>query len=105
MPDREEDFRETVANIPNIKLVSIDYKNAEAVFEFTPKTDFPGAKPDQYLQRLDQLIKQGSHNTFGIKLLRTIPADKLELIEIKVVGLDCKACSLALYETINKLEG
>ena len=43
--------------------------------------------------------------TFGAKPLRTTSLDKLKLIEIPVAGLDCKACSLAAYEAVYKLEG
>jgi hypothetical protein len=31
--------------------------------------------------------------------------DTLKLIEIPVAGLDCKACCLAAYESIYKLDG
>ena len=34
-----------------------------------------------------------------------VPLAKLKLIEIPVGGLDCKACSLAAYEAIYKIEG
>lgn len=105
MPDREEDLREVVSKIPNVKLASIDYKNAEATFEFIPKVAFPTAKPNEVMQRLDQQIKMISHSTFGLKPPRTNSAEKLKWIEIKVVGLDCKACSLAAYEAVAKLDG
>ena len=39
------------------------------------------------------------------RLLRTTPLEKLKLIEIPVVGLDCKGCSYAAYEMIFKLPG
>src|SRR5262249_16441621 len=56
-------------------------------------------------QRFENLLRTASGHTFAIKPLRTIPLDKLQLIEIPVAGLDCKACSLAAYEAIYKLEG
>ena len=37
--------------------------------------------------------------------LRTIATDKLKRIEIPIVGLDCKACSLAAYEIVARLKG
>ena len=40
-----------------------------------------------------------------MKPLRTIERDKLKRIEIPIVGLDCKACSLAVYEMVYKLQG
>lgn len=105
MKEREQDLREAVEKIPNVKLVSIDFANAEAAFEYDPAQAFPGAKPDQIVQRFDNLLKNASTHTFGIKPLRSVPMEKLQLIEISVGGLDCKACSLAAYEAVYKLPG
>ena len=106
MPEREADFRQfLVEKLPDIKLVSIDYDRAEAVFDFDAAKLFPGAKPDQLLQRLDNLVRTNSNSTFGIKPLSTMPREKLERVEIPVAGLDCKACSLALYEIVYRLDG
>jgi len=105
MPDREADFREVMETVPDVKVVSIDYKNAEATFEFIPQKISPGAKPEQVLQRIDNLVKTASNSTFTLKPLRKAPIEKLKWIDIPVVGLDCKACSYALYEIVAKLEG
>ena len=105
MPERERDLREAMEKVPQIKLVSIDFKNAEATFEYDPAKVFPGAKPEQVVQRFDNLLKSASNSTFGIKPLRSLPLEKLRLIEIPVAGLDCKACCLAAYESVYKLEG
>ena len=43
MKEREQDLREAVAKIPEVKLVSIDFNNAEATFDYAPATAFPGA--------------------------------------------------------------
>jgi cation transport ATPase len=51
------------------------------------------------------LLRSASRSTFGIKPLRSIPLEKLRLIEIPVAGLDCKACSLGAYEAIYRLDG
>lgn len=104
-PDREDDLREVMKKLPGIKLVSIDFKNAEALFGYSPATVFPKAKPDEVIKQFDNMIRFASNGTFGIKPIRTILDDKLKLIEIPVVGLDCKACSLAAYEAIYKLDG
>ena len=39
-----------------------------------------------------------------VKPLRSVPLEKLKLIEIPAAGLDCKACCWAAYESIYKLE-
>src|SRR5262245_31298410 len=104
-PDREQDLRDVVAKIADVKLMKVDVENAEAKFEYEPMKLFPGAKPEQFLQRFDNPLRSASTHTFGVKPLRTTPLDKLQLIEIGVAGLDCKACCLAAYEAIAKLDG
>ena len=103
--DREADLRETFKQLPEFKLVSIDFKNAEASFEYDLAKVFPNAKPEQVIERFDNLLRQASRHTFGVKPLRSLPKDKLTLIEIPVVGLDCKGCSLGAYDAIYRLPG
>ncbi len=105
MKGREQDLREAVAKIPHIQLVNIDFENAEATFIYDPAKAFPGTKTEQIVERFNNLLKSASHHTFGVKPLRSVPLEKLRLIEIPVAGLDCKACSLAAYEAIYRLEG
>lgn len=103
--DREPDLREVFENLPGFKLVSIDFDNAEIAVEYDPKTALPGAKPDQYVPQFDNKLRQATRGTFGIKPLRTVPRDKLEAVEITIGILDCKACGLAVYEMVNKVDG
>jgi cation transport ATPase len=103
--DREQDLREVVEKMPQVKLLSIDFANAEANFEYDAAKLFPGAKPEQLVQRFDSLLRSASSHTFGIKPLRSAPLEKLQLIEIPVAGLDCKACCLGAYEAVYKLDG
>ncbi len=109
LPERERDlkdlFEQHADKFPNIKLVSIDFANAEASFDYEPAKVFPGAKPEQVVQRFDDMLRNATRHTFGVKPLRTIERDKLKRIEIPIVGLDCKACSLAVYEMVYKLQG
>jgi copper chaperone CopZ len=105
MKEREQDLREAVEKMPQVKLVSVDFANAEATFEYDPAKAFPGAKPAQVPERLDNLLKSASNHTFGVKPLRSAPLDRLREVEIPVAGLDCKACCLAAYEAIYTLEG
>ena len=85
--------------------MSIDFANAEAGVDYDPAKAFPGANPEQVVERFDNLLRGASNHTFGVKPLRTVEKDKLKLVEIPVVGLDCKACSLAVYEMVYKLKG
>jgi copper chaperone CopZ len=104
-PDREADLREVMLKIPDAKLISIDYANAEAVFEYDPTKSFDKAKPEKIPERLDNAVRTNSNSTFAIKPLSTIPKDKLQKIEIGVVGLDCKGCAFAAYESVARIEG
>jgi hypothetical protein len=103
--EREQDLRLAFEKIADVKLVGIDFKNAEVILDYVPTKIVPGAKPGQVLQKVDSLIKTASNNTFGVKPLQTIPQEKLKLVVIPVAGLDCKACCLAAYEAIYRLEG
>lgn len=104
--EREQDLKDVFAErLPHFKLVSIDYENAEASFDYDPAIVFPGAKPEQIVERFDNELRNATRYTFGAKPLRTIPKDKLKRIEIGIVGLDCKACSLAAYEIVFRLKG
>ena len=38
-------------------------------------------------------------------VLPKLPREKLQKLELAVVGLDCKACSFAAYQTVMRLEG
>ncbi|MBY0522130.1 MAG: heavy-metal-associated domain-containing protein [Gemmataceae bacterium] len=102
---RETDLRDAFAEVDGIKLVEIDFANAEATLEYVPAKVFPNAKPEQVIQRLDAMLKSASRHTFGIKPLRSTPKEKLKFIEIAVGGCDCKACALAAYEAVYKLDG
>lgn len=105
-PDREKDLRDVFEQkLPQFKLLSIDFKNAEASFDYDPAKTFPGAKPEQIVERFDNELRNATRHTFGAKPLRTIEKDKLKLIEIPIVGLDCKACSFAVYEMVYRLKG
>ncbi len=104
-PDRQDDLREVMTKLPEVKLMSIDYKHAEAEFAYDAEKLFNRPNPEQLIERFDNLLRSHSAGTFGIKPLCTTPKDKLMLIEIPVLGIDCKGCSLAAYEAISGIEG
>jgi copper chaperone CopZ len=105
MKEREQDLREAVEKIPHVKLVSIDFKSAEATFTYDRAKAFPGAKQEQVVARFNDLLRAASNHTLGIKPLRNVPLDRLRRVEIAVAGLDCKACCLAAYEAVYQLDG
>jgi len=105
-PEREQDFKDLCTEkLARFKLISVDYANAEATFDYDPAKEFPGANPAQIIERFDNELRNASRSTFGARPVRTMPKEQLQLIEIPIVGLDCKACSLAVYEIIYRLPG
>jgi copper chaperone CopZ len=105
-PEREQDFKELCAEkLAKYKLVSIDYANAEATFAYDPAKEFPGAKPEQVIERFDNEVRNVSRSTFGIRPMRMKSREELQLAEFLIAGLDCKACSLAVYEILLRQKG
>src|SRR5262245_8084975 len=92
--EREADLKESVQKMTGITLVSIDFDNGEATFEYDAAKVFKDSKPKDYIERFDNLLRQSSHHTFGAKALSTTPKDKLTRVEIGVAGNDCQGCNL-----------
>ena len=91
--------------IPEIKLIGVDFKTSEATFMYDADKLFNKSNSEQLIERFDNLLRNHTLGTFGIRAACTIPKDKLTLVEIPVVGLDCKGCCLAAYESIYRLDG
>jgi hypothetical protein len=104
-PDRTDDLREELKQWPEVTLVSVDYKTAEAEFSFEMAKVFPGTKPAQLTEQFDNRLRNLSRGTFGIRALPTVPRDKWQVVEIPIVGLDCKGCSLGAYDAVFRLKG
>lgn len=105
-PDRVDDLEQLFAEtVTDVKLLNVDYDRAEATFEFDGEKLFVTKKPEQVLERFDNLVRQASSGTFSVRPLSTVSPEKLTRIEITIAGLDCKACSLAAYEAVAKLDG
>ncbi len=104
-PGRETALRTAIETLPNVKLVSLDFEHAEAVFSYVPTVAFHDTKPEDITQEFDNRIRNAAHHTLGIAPFITTPHDKLTRIEISVIGLDCQACALATYEAIYRIDG
>lgn len=105
-PDRVQDLHELLRDAPSVKLHAVDYQTATAFIEYDPTSDlFRAAKPEQLIERMDTLIRTNTRGMFQVKPLSDIPQESLQRVQIDIVGLDCKACSLAVYEMVAKLDG
>lgn len=102
---REAVLREALAELPDFKLIDINFAEAEVTLEFDPQKLFPGQKPERVTELVSDKVRGATHSTFAIKPRRTIPRDKLEAVTIPAFGCDCKACGLAAYEAVANVEG
>jgi copper chaperone CopZ len=103
--EREAALREAVGKIPDLELKSIDFDRAEATFAYDPAVFFKGVKEKDRVERFNNLLRQASSHTFGVRANGDVAWDKLTLVEIPVAGLDCRACELAAYEILYRIEG
>jgi len=111
-PEREADLRESISQISEITLVSLDQSKAEVTLRYDPEKIFPPAKnkqaaptPDKILARLDHLLGAASMRTFSVTERSALPAEKLTKVEIPIGVLDCKGCRYAAYIAVAKLDG
>jgi copper chaperone CopZ len=102
---REGELRQVLEDLPGVELVSLDFEHGEGTFCFDPAKAFPGTKPQDIVTRFNEKLRSVSMGTFGIKPLSSTPHEKLQRVEIPIIGLDCRACSLAAYEAVAKLDG
>jgi copper chaperone CopZ len=102
IPERADDFRKLMQECPEAQLIDFDVETASATIVCARQNDAP---PEQMIQSLDNRVRHLSDHTFGLKSLSTIPREELERIEIPIIGLDCKACSFAVYQILAALDG
>ena len=55
--------------------------------------------------RVHNRIGQLSRSTFGARAQSITPRNKWETVEFPIYGLDCMACSLAVYQIMIQAEG
>ena len=103
--DREADLREAFKELPEFKLVAIDFDHAEITLEFAPAKLFPNQKPERVTELVNDKVRLVTYHTFGVKSRSAVARDKLKEVVIPVAGLDCKACCLAAYEIVARDDG
>jgi hypothetical protein len=103
--DREADLRAAFKELPDFKLLAVDFDHAEVTLEFTLGTVFPGQKPERVTELVNDKVRSITHATFGIKPRSAVARDRLKEVVVPVAGLDCKACCLAAYEIVAQVDG
>jgi hypothetical protein len=104
-PEREADLREAAKKMADVTLSAVDYEKSEVTFAYDPAKMQKGAKPEQVRSHIENLLRNASNHTFGLKPLSTIPREKLKRVEIAVGVLDCKACGFGLYSIVMGVPG
>ena len=104
-PAREADLKDAVKKIAGVELVSIDFDSSEVVFSYDVQKLLGKGTDKQLIERFDNLLRNASTSTFGVKPVCATPKEKLTRIEIPVLGLECQACCLSAYEAIFKIDG
>lgn len=103
---RGDELQRALMQIPEVKLSSFDRDQAEVTLAYDPNCDLlKNVKPEQLVERLSNRLRELTRHTMGLKALSEVPRDKLERIEIPILGLDCQACCLAAYESLAQTEG
>ena len=110
-PSREEDLREEVKTMPGVEIAALSFDTAEVTFRYDLAqlvTNYNAKKPptpEAITKRLEELLRTASNGTFSLLPPSTLPADKLQKIEIQCGLLDCKGCRYGAYIAVAKLVG
>ena len=108
---REQDLRDQVKTMPEVELAALSVETAEVTFRYDPAKLMPGYNPkkppapEAITRRLEDLLRAASNGTFSLVPLSTLPADKLQKLEIQCGLLDCLGCRYGAYIAIAKLDG
>lgn len=109
-PDRQDDLKDVLANIPEMQLVSLDYNTTLVTFRYDPAALFaehPKKSPSdaEVLQRMNNLLNRESEGTFRLKPASDLPVEKLTKVQVPIGILDCKGCRYAAYNAIANVDG
>lgn len=110
-PERQQDLREVLKEVPEVQLVGVDMDSAEVTLRYDLAKLFPNIdakKPptaEQKLQRLNNLLASASHGSFRLVPISAVPKDSLTKLEIDIGILDCKACRYAAYRAAMGVDG
>ncbi|HET6881774.1 MAG TPA: DUF1592 domain-containing protein, partial [Pirellulales bacterium] len=105
-PHRADFFRQAMTQANDARLLSLAGDMAEAELAYDPDSDrFRGAKAEQLPERFDQLVRNLTEHTVAAKALSAVPLERIERLEIPLIGLDCEACSLGVYDILTRIDG
>jgi copper chaperone CopZ len=102
---RIEDFKQLIKPITEARLAQVDSAVSTATFWLDGQSElFRNATPQQQLERLDQKVRQATEHTIKLAALKS-DSPSLQAENFKIQGLDCRACSMAVAEILQSVEG
>jgi copper chaperone CopZ len=101
--EQSDSFNKALQRIDELRLVAINFEKAEATIQYADS--LASGTTSEITERLNQRVRQHTSGIFSLKTLGKIPHDQFEKVEIEIVGLDCKACSLAVHDLIVSIDG
>ncbi|MBL6725117.1 MAG: DUF1592 domain-containing protein [Rubripirellula sp.] len=101
--EQSDSFNKALQRIDELRLVAINFEKAEATIQYADS--LASGTTSEITERLNQRVRQHTSGIFSIQTLGKIPHDQFEKAEIEIVGLDCKACSLAVHDLIVSIDG
>jgi hypothetical protein len=112
-PDRVEAFKKYLAtreqfsgDKPPVVLEKVDYETSVATLRVDlARTGLKGRSLADQLRWFDETVYYPSRGLYRLKAPTEKPREKLQFVEIRVVGLDCLACGLGAYEAVQNVEG
>lgn len=113
-PDRIEDLRRQAGTLRGnekdspgeVRLTDVNYETSVATFAYDPDVKpFKGAKADKVVERIGNLLRGATKNTFNIFPVSALTPEQQKSERIAVAGLDCKGCAYGAYRAIAAIDG
>jgi len=113
-PDRIEDLRRQAGTLRGnemdspgeVRLTDVNYETAVATFAYDPEAKpFKGAKADKVFERIGNLLRGATKNTFNIFPVSALKPEEQKSERIAVAGLDCKGCAYGAYRAVATIDG
>ena len=104
-PERVEALRAAASGMEEASLKEVDYDAAHATFEIRPDRSWKDVPEEKLAERIDQALRNATRSTIAAAPESVTPAEDLIETEIAAYGCVCKACELAAYEAVAKVDG
>ncbi len=104
--EQTDRLRTMVQEIEDLRILNLDPTTAQVTFQYSiDKNRFRSDSPQQVIDQLNQILRQQSSGIFSAKAMVPEPATKIQQATFPILGLDCKACSLAVHDILISIDG